>query len=80
MYINNCGNFVTQGFGVMGCGWFDLILISSLDKNTLIKHLTSVMRAPVRSSLAYRGPEPSRQARESVHQTKEKKNRVCKKR
>ena len=51
-----------------------------LNKNTLIKHLTSVMRAPVRSSLANRGAEPSRQARESVHFSKnEKKNCVCKK-
>ena len=37
---------------------FGLILLSSLVKNTLIKHLYSVMRAPVRSSLANRGAEP----------------------
>ena len=38
------------------------------------------MRAPVPSSLANRGAEPCRQARESVHLAKwEKKNFVCKK-
>ena len=38
------------------------------------------MRAPVRSSLANQDAEPSRQAREGVHLSKnEKKNLVCKK-
>ena len=60
--------------------WFDLILFSSLNKIHCIKHLTSVRRAPVRSSLANQGAKPSRQARETVHLSKmRKKNRVCKK-
>ena len=53
--------------------WFDLILFSSLNKIHCIKHLTSVRRAPVRSSLANRGAKPSRQARETVHLSKMKK-------
>ena len=36
------------------------------------------MRAPVRSSLANWGTEPSRQARESVHFSKEKKTAFVK--
>ena len=60
--------------------FFDLILFSSLNENILIKHLTSVMRAPVRGSLANRGAEPSRQARGSVRFSKnEKKTAFVKK-
>ena len=46
-------NRVTSGWSanLLHCNWFrfDSILFSSLNKNTLIKHITSVTRAPVRS-------------------------------